>query len=69
MLALTACAPNSEDKSAKFSSMPEGLKDCKVYFISDGIKSLYVVRCPNSQVTTQNTDKAHTNVSVIDNIK
>jgi hypothetical protein len=45
-----ACSPSYEHKP-NYAFPPE-LEDCKVFTISDGSKLLYVVRCPNSEVTT-----------------
>lgn len=51
MLALTGCSPSYTDKSSTFL-MPEGMKDCKVYKLEGSDKTLYVVRCPQSETST-----------------
>jgi hypothetical protein len=33
--------------------LPEGLKDCKIYRLRDGISHITVTRCPNSSTSTQ----------------
>ena len=45
-----ACAPSHERKTDY--SLPAELSDCKIFYISDGSKGLYVVRCPNSYTST-----------------
>lgn len=45
-----ACSPYHKPKTDY--SLPTELVDCKVFVISDGMKDLYVVRCPNSNTTT-----------------
>ena len=49
---LTACNPGYEDKTADYSVIPNELKDCKFYSVFDGMNSITVVRCPNSQTST-----------------
>jgi len=51
-LMLTACNPTYEENTQNFS-LPEGLKDCKIYHLESGITYFNVVRCPNSSTTTQ----------------
>jgi hypothetical protein len=45
-----ACSASHERKTDY--SLPPELADCKIFYISDGSKGLYVVKCPNSDVTT-----------------
>lgn len=45
-----ACSPSY--KHMPDFALPPELQECKVFNISDGNKDLYVVRCPNSEVTT-----------------
>lgn len=49
-IVLTACSPGYEEKH--YSVLPNELKDCKFYNVTDGGSTIKVVRCPNSQVTT-----------------
>lgn len=56
VLILTACDVESYNKEiTKVYTLPEGIKDCKVYYIQGDLtnNSLNVVRCPNSSTTTQ----------------
>jgi hypothetical protein len=62
---LSGCAPSAEERTANFTVMPEGLKDCKVYRISDGSENITVVRCPNSS-TTSRIGKTKKTVTTID---
>lgn len=55
-VALTACAPSYEEKH--YPVLPEELKDCKFYEVSNGGSSIKIVRCPNSQVSTTWTQNA-----------
>lgn len=45
-----ACSPYN--KTQKDYSLPPELSDCKVFIISDGLKDLFVVKCPNADTTT-----------------
>jgi hypothetical protein len=49
---LSGCAPSAEERTANFTVIPDGLKDCKIYRISDGGENITVVRCPNSSTTS-----------------
>lgn len=44
-LTLAACNPKAEQKYGYKKVMPPELSDCKVFYIYDGTKSLYVTRC------------------------
>ena len=46
-----ACSPYHKPKTGY--SVPPELQDCKIFVISDGIQDLYVVKCPNSNTTTE----------------
>lgn len=65
-LSLVGCSPSATEETAKFTVMPEGLKDCKIYRITPtGGDSLNVVRCPLSNTTTSySSGKTTTSVSV-----
>lgn len=66
---VAACDPGYSDLSAKYSVLPEELKDCKIYRLQgDGTGSMAVMRCPLSttsvtymegktQVTTATIDE------------
>jgi hypothetical protein len=45
-----SCSPYHKPKTEY--SLPSELKDCKIFEISDGSKTLYVVKCPNATTTT-----------------
>ena len=53
IIALSGCNPSYTDKSTSYL-MPEGMKDCKVYVLDgdESSRSLTVVRCPSSDVST-----------------
>lgn len=60
VLLVISCSPSHQ--AITDYSLPEELKDCKVYIISDGRKELYVVDCPNKQnVTTSFTSSCGKN--------
>lgn len=64
MLMLAGCSPDGRERTG-FTVMPEGLKDCKIYYISDGIAGITVVRCPNSSTTAyQGGKNSKTTVTV-----
>ena len=47
---LAGCSPNYN--SLSMPVLPDELKDCKFYIVTDGIRELRVVRCPNSTTST-----------------
>jgi|688.fasta_scaffold949377_2 hypothetical protein len=47
---MVSCSPHHTPQT-KYS-LPSELKDCKIFLISDGVKELYVVKCPNADTTT-----------------
>lgn len=51
MFSLTSCTPSYDDNTGDYKLPPE-LSDCKIYELNANLKNLYVVRCPDSQVTT-----------------
>jgi hypothetical protein len=64
-MSAVACTPNYQDDTGKYSVLPAELKDCKFYYVggSDGSR-ITVVRCPNSETTTQmGTKSKHTTVT------
>ena len=69
---LTGCGESGyKDYTESFTNLPEGLKDCKIYYIKNGKDmSLSVVRCPNSTVsTTYKSGKTTLTTVVIDGKK
>lgn len=53
LLILASCSASYEDKTSGFTQMPEELKHCKIYEISDGDRQLRVLYCPNAQTTVK----------------
>jgi len=51
VVCLVGCEKSTKEISGTFN-MPEELKDCKMYSLSDGVSSVYVVRCPQSSIST-----------------
>ena len=47
LLVITGCTPSASQLD--FPVLPDGLKDCKFFYIRDGSgSSITVARCPNS---------------------
>ena len=47
LLAITGCTPSASQLD--FSVLPDGLKDCKFFYLRDGSGiNITVARCPNS---------------------
>ena len=64
-LLLTACEPSSREVT--YSAMPEDLKDCKAYSISESGSYVKVMRCPNSSTSlTYHEGKSIRHTSVIE---
>lgn len=69
ILLLCACNKRITHEKTREYDLPEGLKDCRLYYVAakDEGDSLNVIRCPDSQTTTNWTvlhGKSHTNYSV-----
>lgn len=62
--ALAGCQPYAEEVT--YPVMPEGLKDCRTFVISDGSVRVRVVRCPNSQTSTTRPGKGTTHSTVVE---
>lgn len=61
---LAACSPNGHERN-DYTVLPNGLKDCKFYRVSNGIEEITVVRCPNSSTTVYSGGKqSQTTVTV-----
>lgn len=70
VIMLTGCEPSYKDYTESFTNLPEGLKDCKFYGVSNTDSSLDIVRCPNSTVsTTYKSGKTTVTTVVIDGKK
>lgn len=50
---LVGCSPSYESMSMPV--LPDELKDCKFYYVSNGGPYMRVVRCPNSSTSTTYT--------------
>lgn len=53
LLVLASCSASYEDKTGKYTQLPEELKHCKIYDISDGDRNVTVLYCPNAQTTVK----------------
>lgn len=69
---LTGC----EDKAAEYSGtdvkLPNGLADCRTFIATVAKHEVYVIRCPNSQTSTERTWRQgkttrHDDVTTIEN--
>lgn len=67
VLVLTGCSKETKNITEKFI-LPDGLKDCQVYFLqSSAINHIKVVRCPNSDTTTSySSGKTRRSVTVVE---
>ena len=65
-LFLVGCSPSGSETTAGYLVMPEGLKDCRIYKISDGPNPLVVVRCPHSSTTAETSGKGRRTVATND---
>ena len=62
---LTGCEPSATPKN--FTVLPDELKDCKFFVLSnDHGSSITVGRCPNSTTTVQMNNKARTTSVIVD---
>lgn len=71
LLTLAGCGdPSAKDSTDKWM-LPDGLKDCKIYSLSNGKGSyMQVVRCPNSATTSSYTQgKTSTNITLVEDEK
>ena len=60
---LAGCSPNYN--SLSMPVLPDELKDCKFYIVTDGIRELRVVRCPNSATSTTYASGRSTRTDVV----
>ena len=60
---LAGCSPGYE--SLGMPVLPDELKDCKFYRVSNGEISMRVVRCPNSTTSTTYTSGKTTRTDVV----
>jgi hypothetical protein len=65
VLCLAACSPDARVKN--YPVLPDELKDCKFFRLTDGDgASITVARCPNSTTAVRQSDKSGTTSVVID---
>jgi len=64
VLTLSACQPNAS--KIDYPVLPEELKDCKFYSVSDGVAYITVARCPNSATTVKTSGKSSKTTITID---
>lgn len=68
ILLLAGCTPSVEQKV--WPVLPEELKDCAFYRITDGNGNVIsMARCPNSSATVKMNNKAGTTTVVIDGVE
>ena len=60
---LVGCSPSYEAMSMPV--LPDELKDCKFYYVSNGDRGMRVVRCPNSTTSTTYTSGKTTRTDVV----
>lgn len=64
-LLLAGCSP--EAQVMNYPIVPDGLKDCKFFWISNGKSGMQVARCPNSTTSTAySSGKSQATAVVID---
>lgn len=51
LVVLSGCERSTSERTDDFI-LPEGLKHCKIYKLSNGISHMKVVHCPNSTTST-----------------
>jgi hypothetical protein len=66
---LAGCTPSAQEQT--FPVVPEGLKDCKFYKLTDeSANTIRVVRCPGSSTSmSYKTGKTRSNSIVIDGVE
>lgn len=62
-VALVGCSPGYE--SMTLPVLPDELKDCKFYYVTDGSVRMRVVRCPLSVTSTTYTSGKTTRTDVV----
>lgn len=67
MLAMAVSAYAGTREITKNYELPEGMEDCRVFKLVDGIFDpvLFITRCPLSKTSTSNTRHKNTDVSSI----
>jgi len=63
-LILSACQPSANTKD--YPVLPDDLKDCKFYSVSDGVANITVARCSNSITTVKTGGKNSKTTITID---
>jgi hypothetical protein len=67
-LFLVGCKPDAEERV--YSVLPEELKDCRFFRLSDEFSNtITVARCPNSSTTVKVHNKQSTTSVVIDGVE
>jgi hypothetical protein len=57
LLTITGCTPSASQLD--FPVLPDGLKDCKFFYLSDGSGNhITVARCPNSATSVVSGSKS-----------
>jgi len=68
LVGLVGCKPDAEERV--YSVLPEELKDCRFFRLSDEIGNVITVaRCPNSSTTVKMQNKQSTTSVVIDGVE
>jgi len=68
LVALSGCKPDAEERV--YSVLPEELKDCRFFRLTDEFSTtITVARCPNSSTTVKVHNKQSTTSVVIDGVE
>lgn len=69
LILLAGCTPSAQEQT--FPVVPEGLKDCKFYKLTDeSANTIRVVRCPGSSTSMNyQTGKTRSNSIVVDGVE
>lgn len=51
-LLLAGCSPGYEESKGHELALPPELSDCKIYKVSDGLRTLYITRCSRGTTTS-----------------
>lgn len=66
---LVGCG-DPDARTMDYPIVPDGLKDCQFFWISNGRSSMQVARCPNSATsTTYTSGKSQATAVVIDGVE
>jgi hypothetical protein len=68
LVGLAGCKPDAEERV--YSVLPEELKDCRFFRLTDELSNtITVARCPNSSTTVKVHNKQSTTSVVIDGVE